>query len=90
MKKHIYIRGRVQGVGFRHFTKVNARKLGVNGWVRNRPDGSVEALFDGDEEAVKELIGRCKEGPSAGYVQDMEVTEAEDPKEYDSFKVRFF
>ena len=73
MKKHIFITGRVQGVGFRHFTRKNAEDLGVNGWVKNLSDGRVEAVFQGSEEQFDELIQRCKKGPVASYVQNIEI-----------------
>ncbi len=87
MKKHIYITGRVQGVGFRHFTRKNADKLGITGWVKNLPDGRVEAVFQGTEEDVKELISRCKKGPISSYVQDIEVSEIENTQDHRSFEV---
>ncbi|WP_103664639.1 acylphosphatase [Gracilimonas amylolytica] len=87
MKKHIYITGRVQGVGFRHFTRKNADKLGITGWVKNLPDGRVEAVFQGTEEHVKELISRCKKGPISSYVQDIEVSEIENTQDHRSFEV---
>lgn len=87
MKKHIYITGRVQGVGFRHFTRKNAESLGVKGWVKNLSDGRVEAVFQGTENKVKELIERCKEGPRSSYVKDIEVTDADDSKDHSSFEV---
>lgn len=87
MKKHIYITGRVQGVGFRHFTRKNADRLGINGWVKNLPDGRVEAVFQGPEDRVEELIDRCKDGPISSYVKDMEVSEADETKDHTSFEV---
>ncbi len=66
------IRGRVQGVGFRAWTVHRARELGVRGWVRNRRDGSVEALFDGPEDRVAELVARCRQGPPAARVDSLE------------------
>ncbi|HKK24147.1 MAG TPA: acylphosphatase [Gracilimonas sp.] len=87
MKKHIFITGRVQGVGFRHFTRKNADKIGITGWVKNLPDGRVEALFQGPEQKVNELIDRCKEGPISAYVKKIDVTKAEDAKDHDSFEV---
>lgn len=87
MKKHIYITGRVQGVGFRHFTRKNADRLGINGWVKNLPDGRVEAIFQGPEDRVEELIDRCKDGPISSYVKDMEVSEADETKDHTSFEV---
>ncbi|MDZ7756413.1 acylphosphatase [Rhodohalobacter sp.] len=87
MKKHIYITGRVQGVGFRHFTRKNADKLGIKGWVKNLPDGRVEAVFQGTESEVKELIERCKDGPVSSYVKDIDVTDVDESKDHNSFEV---
>ncbi|XP_026663585.2 acylphosphatase [Phoenix dactylifera] len=65
----VVIKGRVQGVFFRDWTVQNARELGLNGWVRNRRDGSVEALFSGDPNAVNEMVEkRCRVGPPAAAV----------------------
>lgn len=89
MKNHIFISGRVQGVGFRHFIRKNAEALGVTGWVKNLPDGRVEAIFQGNEEQVEELIQRCKKGPVASFVQDIEVRDTEDETVYKSFDVKF-
>ncbi len=89
MKKHIFISGRVQGVGFRHFTKTHARSLGVKGWVRNLQDGRVEAIFQGDEQLVNQLIEKCKRGPRSAYVQSIEVDEEKEEDAFTEFKVRF-
>lgn len=66
--KRLHIAGRVQGVGFRHWMVQTARRLGVAGWVRNRGDGSVEALVYGDTAAVEELLRACRRGPPAAAV----------------------
>ncbi|WP_020401856.1 acylphosphatase [Gracilimonas tropica] len=89
MKKHIWITGRVQGVGFRHFTRKNAESLGVLGWVRNLPDGKVEAVFEGDEDQIDELIDRCKKGPPAAYVKEIKVEEPKEKGAFTDFQVRF-
>ena len=89
MKKHIFITGRVQGVGFRHFTRKNAEALGVTGWVKNLPDGRVEAVFQGDEEQIEELVERCKKGPVASYVQSIEVSKESDDEDFEDFSVEF-
>ncbi|MDF1720037.1 MAG: acylphosphatase [Minwuia sp.] len=65
---HVTIHGRVQGVWFRGFTVRNARDLGVAGWVRNRRDETVEALFTGEAGRVKALLDRCRQGPPASRV----------------------
>lgn len=70
---HAVFHGRVQGVWFRGFTVRNARELGVSGWVRNRQDGTVEALFVGSEQQVAELVRRCRKGPPAAKVSDVIV-----------------
>ena len=66
--RHVFIRGRVQGIGFRAWTEVTALECGVQGWVRNRRDGTVEALFVGPAEAVQAMIGLCREGPPGARV----------------------
>ncbi|GEC15196.1 acylphosphatase [Nitrobacter winogradskyi] len=70
--RQVVIRGRVQGVGFRYWTMREAIRLGVGGWVRNRRDGSVEALFAGPAEAVAEITARCRSGPEFARVDDIE------------------
>jgi acylphosphatase len=65
----VVIRGRVQGVGYRAWTEYEAQERGIAGWVRNRRDGAVEALFAGMEEAVRAMIKACREGPPGARVQ---------------------
>uniref|UniRef100_A0A1J3K5K5 acylphosphatase n=1 Tax=Noccaea caerulescens TaxID=107243 RepID=A0A1J3K5K5_NOCCA len=67
------IKGRVQGVCYRNWTVENAEELGIKGWVRNRRDGSVEALFSGPPEAVDEMHQRCRRGPPAAMVTGLEA-----------------
>jgi acylphosphatase len=81
------IEGRVQGVGFRTFVERNAAALGLDGWVRNRRDGGVEAVVSGDAAVVDELIARCRAGPSASRVDRVEVL-AEDGAVDSGFSVR--
>lgn len=69
---HCTIYGRVQGVGYRSWTVKNARKLGLTGWVRNTPEGTVEALFCGDTAAVEAMIEGCADGPLAARVERVE------------------
>jgi acylphosphatase len=67
----VRIRGRVQGVWYRGWTVNQARRLGVSGWVRNRRDGSVEAVFSGPEQAVQTMVNLCREGPPAARVSEV-------------------
>jgi acylphosphatase len=73
------ITGRVQGVWYRGWTVAQARELGLDGWVRNRRDGSVEAVVAGPPEQVDELIARCRIGPPAAAVHRVEVTPEAEP-----------
>lgn len=73
---HLHITGRVQGVGYRHWAVKQARRLGLKGWVRNRPDGSVEARAWGSAEAVSALIDACHQGPIAARVDTVDVRES--------------
>jgi acylphosphatase len=70
--RHVLIRGAVQGVGFRYWTRRTATARGLEGWVRNRRDGSVEAVFAGPEQAVSEMITLCRHGPAAAHVDSIE------------------
>jgi acylphosphatase len=73
--RHVVIRGRVQGVGFRAFIEDAAEERYLEGWVRNRPDGSVEAVFAGREEAVEAVIKACRTGPPGARVEAVDVDE---------------
>ena len=74
---HMTIRGRVQGVGFRAYLHREAQRHGVAGWVRNRRDGSVEAVLHGSPEAVQAVIDRARRGPPSARVDDVEVGDAD-------------
>jgi acylphosphatase len=73
VRAHIYVTGIVQGVFFRQNTKRQAQSRGVCGWVSNLPDGRVEAVFEGEETLVKEVIDYCRHGPSFAKVEHVEV-----------------
>ena len=73
---HVVIRGRVQGVGFRAWTEVTALERGLEGWVRNRRDGSVEAVFAGPEGVVRTMIEACRRGPPGSRVDAIDQREA--------------
>ncbi len=77
---HVLMRGRVQGVGFRAWTEDTALKRGLQGWVRNRRDGAVEAVFVGPAAAVAEMIAACRQGPPGARVDGIDPREA-DPAE---------
>jgi len=74
--RYVLIRGRVQGVGFRAWTEVTALERRLQGWVRNRRDGSVEALFSGLEENVADMIAACRNGPPGARVDFVDQREA--------------
>lgn len=69
----IFISGFVQGVGFRHFIRSKANELDLTGWVKNLPDGSVEALVQGEKSSIKKIIEICKKGPFLSNVENVEV-----------------
>jgi len=74
-RRRVIAHGRVQGVSFRFATEARARAAGLAGWVRNRPDGSLEAVFEGDADAVEALVAFCREGPRHASVRRLEVHE---------------
>jgi acylphosphatase len=73
--RHVVIRGRVQGVGYRAFVQDEALRLELEGWVRNRRDGSVEAVFSGPEQAVAAVLDACHRGPPGARVEAVEAEE---------------
>lgn len=76
--QRIIVRGRVQGVGFRDFVARTAARHNLDGWVRNRRDGTVEALFSGATEDVASAVAACRRGPSSGHVDGVEIVAAAD------------
>lgn len=87
IRRAVVIHGLVQGVAFRHYTSRRALELGVTGWVRNLPDGSVEGLFEGDEAAVDALVEWCRSGPPAARVDRLDLREGTYRNEFDSFLI---
>ena len=85
----IIVHGRVQGVAFRHYTVQRALHLGVGGWVRNLPDGSVEGLFEGVEPAVNSLVEWCRQGPPSARVDEVELREEAYGGEFGDFGIRY-
>lgn len=70
---HVRIEGRVQGVGYRAFVEMRATELGLSGWVRNRRDGSVEAVLQGSHRAVEDMLELCRSGPPGSRVARVEI-----------------
>ncbi len=88
VRARVLVAGRVQGVFFRSETKSEAMKHRVQGWVRNLPDGRVEAVFEGDKASVKELVRFCMKGPSEAMVTSFEVLWEEWTGEFKDFRIR--
>jgi acylphosphatase len=88
-RAHVVVSGRVQGVFFRSQTRHNADRYDVKGWVRNLPDGRVEAVFEGEKEAVEELIEFCKHGPSGARVANVDLTWEPYSGEFDKFRIKY-
>ncbi|MFB6086503.1 MAG: acylphosphatase [Halodesulfurarchaeum sp.] len=86
-RAHVFISGRVQGVYFRANTRDQARRRDVDGWVKNLDDGRVEAVFEGDQDAVESMIEWCQEGSPAAEVSDVAVSE-EEPTGVQGFEIR--
>ncbi len=86
-RKRVLISGRVQGVFFRDSTREKARTLGLAGWVRNLPDGGVEAVFEGDGDRAEEMLAWCEEGPPDARVQNV-FAKNEEPENLSGFEVR--
>ncbi len=84
--RHLEITGRVQGVGFRNYLEFKARTLGICGWVRNRSDGSVEAVISGEPSAVEAMIECAQRGPRASSVSGVKISPAEG--EFSGFEMR--
>lgn len=89
VRAHVVISGRVQGVFFRATTRDEALQRGLAGWVRNLPGSQVEAVFEGEEEAVKSVIEWCHEGPPFAAVRRVEVTWEEPTGEFEGFSIRY-
>ena len=85
--RHLRLTGLVQGVFFRAWAQGEARELGVSGWIRNCPDGSVEAHLSGEESAVERMVERMRRGPSNARIADI-VVEEEPPESPGRFEVR--
>lgn len=82
------IHGRVQGVAFRHYTSIQAHRLGVRGWVANRPDGTVRVVAEGDERALQRFSDWLHEGPSAARVDFVDLIWLDATGEFSNFTIR--
>ncbi len=87
-RAHVYISGRVQGVFFRMSAAEEARRLGLSGWVRNRMDGRVEAVFEGEAQAVERMLQWCRQGPPHAHVDTVLDVSGEKPEGLAGFEVR--
>jgi acylphosphatase len=88
-RAHVYVSGKVQGVYFRQITMDKALNQGVYGWVRNLPDGRVEAVFEGEETAVKALVDFCGRGPKGASVTEVATSWEPFKEEFDSFEIAY-
>lgn len=89
VRAHVFVSGRVQGVFFRTETKYEARRHRVSGWIRNLPDDRVEAVFEGEEADVKQLLEFCKRGPPAAEVSTIDVTWEPYSGDFSGFEIRY-
>ena len=89
LRAQVIVHGFVQGVWFRQSTKDEATRLGVVGWVRNLPDGSVEAMFEGEKKKVEEIVGWCHRGPSGAQVTGVDVGWERPTGEFSRFDIRY-
>ena len=86
---HVVVEGRVQGVFFRASTREEASALGLTGWVRNCPDGRVEAIFEGEINKIDQILEWCKKGPPGAVVRNIETIWEQATGEYDSFSIKY-
>jgi acylphosphatase len=89
IRARVFVSGQVQGVFFRSETRDEAKKHGVKGWVRNLPDGRVEAVFEGEEKDVRALIEFCKHGPPGAHITSVHVLMENCTGEFGDFEIRY-
>ena len=87
-RAHVYVSGDVQGVFYRDSTRQKARQLGLSGWVKNLPDGRVEALFEGPSEKIREMVRWCEQGPPHAAVENVDVEFDSARQDFSRFEVR--
>ncbi len=89
LRAQVIVHGLVQGVWFRQSTKDEALRIGVTGWVRNLPDGTVEAIFEGGKKQVEEIVGWCHRGPAGAAVTKVDITWQTYQGEFSHFDIRY-
>lgn len=89
IRAHIFVEGRVQGVFYRAWTRENASKLGLTGWVKNLADGRVEAVFEGEKKKVEEMVKKCQEGSRAAKPTHVDVNMEEATGEFEGFEIKY-
>lgn len=89
VRAHLLIKGRVQGVFYRAFTRNVALKIGLQGWVRNNPDSTVEAVFEGDRQLIEQAVRECRKGPFGSKVEDISISWDEEPEGLSGFEIRY-
>ena len=87
-RAHVLLKGHVQGVGFRYATADEARRRHLTGWVRNLDSGGVEAVFEGPDDTVRDMLRWCADGPPGAYVRDVQVSWDEPPEHGSRFEIR--
>ncbi|MCP3925955.1 MAG: acylphosphatase [Desulfobacterales bacterium] len=87
-KVHVVVSGKVQGVAYRHHTKTTALSNSISGWVKNNQDKTVEAVFEGEVENVREMINWCWEGSPSSAVDGVKVENIESEQSFDSFEIK--
>ena len=88
VRVHAIITGRVQGVSYRYYASREADALGLTGWVRNLPDGNVEAVFEGPRDVVRQMLDWCHQGPPEAAVSDVQVAWEDPSGEFSDFSIR--
>jgi acylphosphatase len=89
VRAHIFVEGRVQGVFYRAWTRENASKLGLSGWVKNLDNGRVEAVFEGPKEKLEQMVEKCKKGSRPSQVKHVDVVWEEATGEHKGFEISY-
>lgn len=84
---HVFIYGIVQAVGFRNYIRTKANKLSIKGWIKNLEDGRIEAVFEGEDENINEILEYCKKGPYLAKVDNLIIKEEEYESKFKEFRV---